>query len=150
MTFVSGSDVVVILNGTDISPFCTSVEQARSIGLVDITPYGSPGRTHTSALTDGVVNIAGLYDTDDTFGPKALIEPLLGSTATMTYRPEGAAPGGPEQTYSVLVASYREVAALYDMIRWTAQLQVSGTVATAVTAVTAVADPYLATYTTSY
>jgi hypothetical protein len=130
MAFVHGKDAYTSLDANDISAFCNSVEMKRSADSHDTTTFGKTGHVYQGGLTDGTASIGGIYD-DTASGPKAVVEPLLGTVVDLVYRPEGTGTGKPEQTCDVLVMSYEESAPVADMIQWKAELQISDAVTTA-------------------
>lgn len=131
MSFVHGKGAYISVDSNDISAFCDSVDFNRSVDSHDTTTFGQQGHTYHGGLTDGTVSIGGTYD-DGATGPKAVIEPLMdGTLQGVVYRPEGTGPGKPQATFDALVTSYAESAPVADMIKWKAELQISGTVAEA-------------------
>ena len=129
MAFIAAKGAFFSVNGTNISAFMNSLESNRKVDSIDTTTFGQTGHTYQGGLTDGSFSIGGLYDSG-VAGPKAVIEPLMvgGSLAAAIYRPEGTGSGKPQQTCNVLVSTYVESSALNDMIKWTSECQISGTV----------------------
>lgn len=130
MAFVHGKDGYLSVDANDLSAFCDSVEFSRSADSHDTTTFGQDGHTYQGGLTDGTASIGGTYD-DGASGPKTVLEPLIGTVVDAVYRPEGTGTGKPEQTFDVLVTSYSDSVAVADMIKWKAELQISGAVTTA-------------------
>jgi hypothetical protein len=130
--FVAAKDAYLSVDGTNISAYCNSIESSRKVDSIDTTCFGQDGHTYQGGLYDGTISIGGLYD-DTAGGPKAIMEPLMatGELVAAVYRPEGTGSGLPEQTCNVLVTTYVETSALNDMIKWSSELQISGTVTTA-------------------
>jgi hypothetical protein len=122
MSFVHGKSVFVSLDGSDISAFCTSVGPKRTADTHDVTTFGKNSKVYFGGLLDGTFDVEGIYD-NTASGPKAVIEPLLGTTVTMIYRPEGTGSGKPQTTVDVLISSYEETAPVADMVTWKASLQ---------------------------
>jgi hypothetical protein len=110
MSFVHGKSVFVSLDGSDISAFCTSVGPKRTADTHDVTTFGKNSKVYFGGLLDGTFDVEGIYD-NTASGPKAVIEPLLGTTVTMIYRPEGTGSGKPQTTVDVLISSYEETSA---------------------------------------
>jgi hypothetical protein len=130
--FVAAKDAYLSVNGVNISQFLNSIESNRKVDSIDTTTFGNSGHTYQGGLTDGTLSCAGLYD-DTASGPKAVLEPLMqgGQLVPGVYRPEGTGSGRPQQTCNVLVSTYVESSALNDMIKFTTELQISGTVTNA-------------------
>jgi hypothetical protein len=53
---------------------------------------------------------------------------VSGLLVAAVYRPEGTGSGRPQQTCNVLVTTYMESSSVADMIKWKADLQISGAV----------------------
>lgn len=126
MAFVHGKTAYVSLSATDLSAFCTSVGNKRSADSHDVTTFGKTRKVYAGGLLDGTFDISGIYD-NGASGPKAIVEPLIGTVVELIYRPEGTGSGKPETTVDVLVTAYEETAPVADMVTWTATLQCSDT-----------------------
>lgn len=129
MAFKHGKDTVITLNAIDISAFTNSTTQGRESDSHDVTTYGKTAHVYNGGLLDGTVTLAGIYD-DGATGPRTVIEPLLGTNVTFTFKPEGTGAGKPEDSVNVLVMSYEETAPVADMISWSCELQMSDAVTT--------------------
>lgn len=129
MAFKHGKDTVVKLDDNDLSAFTNTSEISREADSHDVTAYGKDAHDYEGGLTDGSISLSGTYD-DSTSGPRAIIEPLLGTKVTFVRQPEGAGSGNAEDSATVLVTSYTETAPVADMITWSAELQVSSVIAT--------------------
>lgn len=131
MTKVHGKGTVVTLNGVDLSVYSTNVEFGQSIDSHDTTTFGDNAHEYTGGLTDGTCTIEGIYESVSvTGGPPAIIRPLIaaGANVVLVYKPEGTGSGKPIHTVTVLITSYDETAPVADMITWSCELQLSGTV----------------------
>jgi hypothetical protein len=127
MAFKHGKDAEIELASTDLSAFCDNVDFQRSADSHDTTTFGQDGHTYAGGLTDGTCALTGTYD-DGASGPKAIVEPLLGTVVAVLYRPEGTGTGKPEAQFNALVTGYGETTPVADMIKWKADLQISGSV----------------------
>lgn len=127
MAFIHGKSAYFKVGSTDLSTFCDSVEFKRSADAHEVTAFGATGKAYAAGLTDGKVTAKGTYD-DGAAGPKAILEPLLATTSSVTYRPEGTGSGKPNSACAVVVTSYDESTPVGDMIKWTAEFQISGAV----------------------
>jgi hypothetical protein len=130
MTFVQGKDVVVSLDGDDLSVYCNKVDMEREAESLDTTTFGRDSKTYVGGLKDGKVSLEGIYDSSAT-GPRGIIEPLLGTTVELIYQPEGSGTGKPTKTVDVVVEKYKESTEVAGMIKWTADLQCSDEMAVA-------------------
>lgn len=130
MAHIHGKNAYVSLGGDDLSAFANNVSYSRSADSHDVTTFGQAGHVYAGGLTDGTATIEGIYD-DTATGPRATIEPLIGTVVELVWRPEGTGTGKPEDTVNVLVTSYEETAPVADMVTWTCECQLSGAVVTA-------------------
>lgn len=128
MAQIHGKNTFVSLDADDLSTFANSVEFGREAEAHDTTTFGSGSKTYQGGLKDGSATISGVYDSSAT-GPRAIVEPLLGTTVELIYQPEGVGTGKPTKTVDVVVKSYKETAPVADMVSWTSELQMSGDVA---------------------
>lgn len=129
MAFKHGKTAVVKLNATDLSAYTNNVAYKRSADSHDTTTFGKTAHTYAGGLKDGTVTLTGIYD-DGASGPRAIVEPLLGTVVTFLHQPEGAGTGNPQDSVSVLVTAYEETVPVADMITWSATLQMSDAVTT--------------------
>lgn len=129
MAFIHGKGSVYLLNGVDLSPFSNNTEFKRTSDKHDVTTFGKNSHVYQGGLGDGTATISGVYD-DGAAGPRATIEPLIGTNVAFVHRPEGTGAGRPQDTVTVLVESYTETEAVADMIMWSADLQMSSDVTT--------------------
>ncbi len=124
-----GKDTYVSLAGDDISTFTDSTTFEREADEHDSTAYGMDDKEVVGGLRGGKVTIGGKYVTGAT-GPAAVIEPLLGTKVPFIYRAEGVGTGLPEKSCTVHVKSYNQSSPVADIVRWTAELTISGAVTT--------------------
>jgi len=122
-----GKKTYVSLDGDDISTFTDSTTYNTGADEHDSTCYGADGHEVAGGLKTGGITIGGKYTTGAT-GPRAVIRPLLGTKVSFVYRPEGTGTTLPEDTATVLVKAYNQSSPVADIVRWTAELTVSGVV----------------------
>lgn len=125
-----GKDTVIKLNAVDLSAFVNTSEITRSADSHDTTTYGQDAHVFQGGLKNGTASMAGIYD-DAATGPRATIEPLLGTVVTLVRQPIGTGPGLPQDSVQVLVTQYVETNPVADMIAWSCEMQLSGDVNTA-------------------
>lgn len=123
-----GKDTYISLDGDDISEFCNSSDFDREHDEHDVTCYGMDDHDYDGGLGKGKSSIGGIYD-DSATGPKAVIEPLLGTKVQLIRRPEGTGATKPQEEVTVLVKKYVETNPVADMIAWTCELTHCGSVA---------------------
>lgn len=129
MAFIHGKGSVYLLNAVDLSAFSNNVEFKRTADKHDVTTFGKNSHVYQGGLGDGTATLSGIYD-DGAAGPRATIEPLVGTVVAFVHRPEGTGAGKPQDTVQVLVEGYTETEAVADMVMWSADLQLSGDVTT--------------------
>lgn len=130
MAFVHGKDTVIKLGDNDLSAFTKTSELNRTADTHDVTTYGKGSHVYAGGLKDGKATMSGVYDNTAATGPRAVIEPLLGTTVVLTRQTEGAGPGKPQDVADVVVNSYVETNPVADMVTWSCELQLSDDVAT--------------------
>jgi len=124
----------VTLNGTNISESVASATLELTASDVDVTDFGSGGFTEVIAgLKSGTVSL----DFHSDYGVSAisnLLNPLLGSIATVTLRPNGTvtAATNPLWTANVLVNSITPISgAVGDLATFSVSYPTSGSVTSA-------------------
>ena len=124
----------VTLNGSDISSSCASATLEITAADVDVTDFGSAGWTKVIAgLKSGTVSL----DFHSDYGVGAisnLLNPLLGTIATVTLRPNGTVTSAtnPLWTANVLVNSFSPISgAVGDLATFSVSYPTSGTVTSA-------------------
>jgi hypothetical protein len=128
MPFVHGKDTFVSLDGDNLSAFSNTSELVRTGDSHDVTTFGQDAHVYNGGLTDGTSTLAGIYDSTALTGPRAVIEPLIGTVVVLIRQPEGAGSGLPQDEVNVLVTSYTETNPVADMVTWAVELQLSGAV----------------------
>ena len=124
----------VTLNGTAISDSVASATLELTAADVDVTDFGSGGYTEViGGLKSGTVSL----DFHQDYGAGAittLLNPLLGSIATVTLKPNGTATSStnPVWTATVLVNSITPVSgAVGDLATFSVSYPTSGSVTSA-------------------
>ena len=130
MAFVHGRNTVILLDANDLSAFCNESEFGQEADSHDVTTYGKNSKVYQGGLKDASFSMGGTYD-NGASGPKAIIEPLIGTVVPLVRRPEGTGVGLPEETVDVLVTGYTETNPVADMITWSAECQCSDDITSA-------------------
>jgi hypothetical protein len=121
----------VTLNSTDISNACASATLELTSTDVDVTDFGSAGWTKViGGLKSGTVSLD-FHNDYGIGGISTLLNPLLGSIATVTLRPNGTATSAtnPLWTALVLVNSVTPVSgAVGDLATFSVSFPTSGEV----------------------
>lgn len=127
MAFTHGRLTVIKINGSDISAFSDNTEENDGVDTHDVTTYGAARKAYAAGLGDGMFTISGTHD-NTAQGPRSVIKPLMaaGNAVPFVFRPEGTGSGLPEETVNVIVKSYKQTNAVADMVKWSAELQMTG------------------------
>lgn len=124
----------VSLNGTDISSACASASLEITAADVDVTDFGSNGWTKViGGLKSGTVSLD-FHSDYGAGGISTLLNPLIGSIATVTLKPNGTATSStnPVWTAQVLVNSVTPVSgAVGDLATFSVSFPTSGAVTSA-------------------
>lgn len=126
MAFVHGKGVVVSIDANDMSVYSTSCEYELKADAHDVTTFGHDNKVFAGGLKESSMKIEGTYDDTATTGPRAALEPLVGTVTEMIYSPEGTGATKPTRTWDCLCTTYTETAPVSDMIKFSAQFQGSG------------------------
>lgn len=125
------TNVVTTLNGTDISTNLNQVELALSADEVETTAFGTSGyRSYTGGLKQGSLTLA-FHQDFGAGGIDSLLYPLLGTSATVTIKPNGTAvsSSNPSYSFEVLVSQYSPIASsVGDLASFSVTLPVNGAV----------------------
>jgi hypothetical protein len=126
---VTGTNVT--LNGSDISNAVASATLEITAADVDVTDFGSGGWTEVvGGLKSGTISLD-FHNDYGVGGINTLLNPLLGSLATVTLNPNGTATSGtnPKWTALVLVNSVSPVSgAVGDLATFSVSFPTSGPV----------------------
>lgn len=126
--FVHGRHTFVSLNGSDLSIYVTTSQLEQNADKHDVTTYGKDDHVYSGGLGNGAATMSGIYDSTASVGPRAVINPLIGTVVQLIRRPEGTGTGKPQDRVNVLVEKYVETNPVADMVTWSLDLQPSDTV----------------------
>jgi len=129
MAFKHGKDTVITLNAVDLSAFTNTSELNRSADSHDVTTYGKSSHVYVGGLLDAKATMSGTYD-DGAAGPRATIEPLIGTVVTLIRKPVGTGAGKPQDSVSVVVTGYVETNPVADMVAWSCEMQCTDEITT--------------------
>ena len=126
---VTGTNVTI--NGTDISSAVASATLEITAADVDVTDFGSGGFTEVvGGLKSGTVSLD-FHNDNGVGGINTILNPLVGSLATVTLNPNGTAtsPTNPQWTTLVLVNSVSPVSgAVGDLATFSVSFPTSGAI----------------------
>jgi hypothetical protein len=129
---VTGTNIT--LNATDISSACASATLEITAADVDVTDFGSAGWTKViGGLKSGTVSLD-FHSDYGVGGISTLLNPLIGTIATVTLKPNGTATSAtnPIWTATVLVNSVSPISgAVGDLATFSVSYPTSGSVTSA-------------------
>lgn len=132
MSTSHGKKTVCILNGTDLTGASNNSTVEISADKHDTTVYGKNSHIFDGGLLISNFTVSGFYDTSQTTGPKAVIQPIVGTKVTFIHRPEGTGVGLPQDTVTVLVEKYSQTSPVADMVTFSVDLQGSDDVVSSI------------------
>lgn len=130
MAKFAATDFSVTLNGGTVSTNLNSVELSQEADDIETTNFGNSFRTRIGGLKSGSLTLNFMQD----FGSGSideLLNPLLGTIATVTIRPTAAAVSAtnPEYAFNVLVTSYSPFASsVGDLATFSISVPVTGAI----------------------
>lgn len=127
MAEVHGSETVLLLDTEDISEFSDKSDGKYTGDEHDSTCYGAEGHEYATGLKKHGYSIGGKYINGAT-GTHTYVKAKVGTKVAFVKRPEGTGTGLPEETSTVHIKEYNESSPVADIVRWTAELTVSGIV----------------------
>lgn len=125
MAWIHSKQTVITIGGDDISGYVNSSDLDRTADSHDVTTYGKNAHVKAGGLGDGSANVGGIYDNTANTGPRAVLEPLVGTVVELVRQPEGAGAGKPQDVVNVLVTSYKEDAPIADYVKWSLSMELS-------------------------
>lgn len=115
----------------NISPYVTQVTFSQTNDTHDTTTFGQNGHTFIAGLTNGKCTVTGLWDKTALVGTNTVFQSLVGlnaTTMTFSYGPEGNTTGKVNKTGECILESYEESDPVADLVKFTAVLQITGSV----------------------
>lgn len=128
MAFIHGKNTVVKVATKDLSAYTDTSELPRTADSHDVTTYGNVAHRKAGGLFDGTFTMSGTYDGSAVNGPRAVLEPLLGTVAAVIRQPEGAGTGKAQDLFNALLTGFTETNAVADMVKWAATFEIDGDV----------------------
>lgn len=127
---VHSKNTVIMIDSADITPYCNTSQYERTAATHQTTGYGMDDHTYSGGIRDNKFTCGGRYDSDQTTGPRAVLQDRVGETVQIVRRVEGTGTGKPEDTFQAVIAKYTESAPVDDMVVWSAEFQISGPITT--------------------
>lgn len=103
---------------------------SNSVDMAETTTMGSEVKTYLSGQSDATISVSGLYDSTASTGPDVVLQGLIGLETTSTFElgPEGSTSGKIKYTGESFLTGYEITAAGGDVVKFTADFQVTGAV----------------------
>lgn len=123
-----GKDTVVLVGANNLSQYVNASEITEGADSHDNTTYGNNSHRYDGGLGDNEFTMSGKYDSTAVTGPRAVLKPLKGQKAVITYRPEGTGAGKPQDLFTAVLTSYVQTAPVADFVSWSTKWVVDGDV----------------------
>lgn len=125
MALAHSKRTFVSLDGDNLSTFTNTSNFEKNSDEHDVTTYGKDAHVLAGGLLGGTATMGGFYDTTASTGPRAVIEPLVGTVVEYIRQPEGAGTGKPQDKVDVLVKKYTESSPVADYVTWSCDMSFS-------------------------
>lgn len=111
---------------TDISNTLTDLGFPQTVETAETTSFGSSAKTYVVGLSDSTVSVSGNFDAT----VDAHLAGILGQAASVSfeYGPEGSTTGQVKYTGEAILTSYEKSGAVGDVVTYSAEFQVTGSV----------------------
>lgn len=130
MAKVHGKDSYFSVDSDNLTTYLDNISFPRTRETVQTSTMGLESHTYTAGLMDGTISLSGKWDDTATTGPDAVLSGLLagGAEVAFEYGPEGNDSGDIKMSGSCICTAYAVNSSLSDVVLFTAEFQVSGTV----------------------
>ena len=111
---------------TDISNTLTDVSFPQSVDTAETSTFGSSAKSYVVGLTDSTLSVSGNFDAT----VDAHLAAVLGQAASLSfeYGPEGSTAGYVKYTGEAYLTSYEKSGAIGDVVSYSAEFQVTGSI----------------------
>lgn len=123
-----GRLTVLKIGANDISPSTKTSTFSGSADVHDTSGYGLTNRTKSGGMIDGKFTASGSYDVGATTGTPTLLEGKEGTSFSLTRQVQGTGTGKPQEVFSAVLSKFDVTSPFDDMVSWSAEWEVSGTV----------------------
>ena len=130
----SGKSADFSFNSVAIEDELTSIVQTTDVNIVDVTAFGDSASTFVEGLPTSNYSVSGFFDPAASQGDATIYGRIGNGAATALLETTGSAAGTNSPTYSVsaFVSSYSITSDVGGATTYTADFQVSGALARAV------------------
>jgi hypothetical protein len=125
-TFRHGKRTVVLMNGTDMSPYLNEATQTQSIETAETTTFADDDKTYITGLGDGTISTSGLFDSTAGASNDVLSGAIGQEDNTFTVLPEGATKGARSVIANGQLTSYDVTSPVADVVAISAEIQADG------------------------
>lgn len=125
-TFRHGKRTVVLMNGTNMSPFLNEATQTQSVETAETTTFADNDKTYITGLGDGTISTSGLFDSTAGASNDVLTGALGLEDNTFTVLPEGATLGAESVIANGQLTSYDVSSPVADVVSISAEIQADG------------------------
>lgn len=125
-TFRHGKATVVLMNGTNMSPFLNEATETTEIETAETTAFGDTDKTYIMGLADGTISTSGMFDSS-AGASDAVLSGMIGQDDnTFTVLPEGATAGNRSVIANGQLTSYEVSSPVGDVVAISAEIQADG------------------------
>jgi hypothetical protein len=129
MPFVHGRTTHFSYNAVNLSAFCDNVDFPQTVETAETTTFGDTSKDYIVGLRDSTISISGKWDGAAGAIDVTLAPDLGNATArAFAYGPAGNTAGNVRYTGSCFCTSYQITGAIGDVVTFSAEFQVTGTV----------------------
>lgn len=125
-----GRAAQVYVGSNELSAFCDQLDLSIDVDTGETTTFGSGWKNYLAGLVGSTLSLSGKYDGTSSTGPAAIILACItGGTAwSWKHFPGGSATGQRQNSFSGLVTNYSESSPVADIVTFSAEVMVTGTV----------------------
>lgn len=125
-TFRHGKRTVVLLNGTDMSPYLNEATQTQEIETAETTTFADSDKTYITGLGDGTISTSGMFDGTANASNDVLTGIIAQEDNTFTVLPEGSTAGSRSIIANGQLTSYEVSSPVGDVVAISAEVQADG------------------------
>ena len=114
----------------NLTTYITDIDETLTQDVAETTTKGQTAKTYVQGHTDATISISGRWDNTATTGPDVVLRGLIGDVGTVSFEfgPEGNSTGDIKYSGECICTSYAISSPLADVVGFTADFQVTGTV----------------------
>lgn len=127
-TPIHGKLTVLTVATLDISLSTKTSTFSGSADVHDTTGYTLTNRTKVGGLVDGKFTASGAYDIGTVTGTGLVMEGKEGTTQAIIRKVNGTGTGKPQEVFSGILSKFDVSDPVDDIVTWSAEWEVTGTV----------------------